>query len=103
MSDQRPVTVNILDKDYLVACREDQRDALLASVSFLNGKMQELRESGKVVGSERIAVMTALNIAHELLEYKQRNDALSGDVSAVVRRLQDKISGALDTRPRAEA
>src|SRR5690606_1565011 len=66
MSDEvKPITVTILDKDYLVGCKEDEREALFASVQFLNKKMIEQRDSGKVIGSERIAVMVALNIAHE--------------------------------------
>lgn len=104
MSDeQRPVTVTILDKEYLVACSESERDALHATVDYLNAKMREVRDAGKVVGGERIAVMTALNVAHEFLQYKQRNDSMAGDVSAMVRRLQDKISGALAVRQRLEA
>lgn len=99
----RPVTVTILDKEYLVACRENERDALHATVDYLNAKMRELRDTGKVIGSERIAVMTALNIAHEFLEYKQRRVSEHGDVHITIRRLHEKISGALSTRRRVEA
>lgn len=102
-NEQRPVTVVILDKEYLVACGEKERDALHASVDFLNGKMRELRDGGKIIGTERIAVMAALNIAHEFLQYKQQNDNFAGDVNLMIRRLQDKISGALNVRQRVEA
>ncbi|HEY9149667.1 MAG TPA: cell division protein ZapA, partial [Gammaproteobacteria bacterium] len=55
--DVKPVTVQILDKDYLVSCPEDERAALVASAQYLDGKMREIRASGKVVGADRIAVM----------------------------------------------
>lgn len=101
--EQRPVTVTILDKEYLVACAENEREALYATVDYLNAKMRELRDSGKVIGSERIAVMTALNIAHEYLEYKQQKEDYTLDVDAVIRRMQAKIAGALDRGRRVDA
>jgi cell division protein ZapA len=60
--------VYILDKEYLVACPEEEREALRASAKYLNDKMAEIRGSGKVVGMDRIAVMAALNLAHEVVE-----------------------------------
>jgi len=62
-----PVTVRILDKEYQVACTEDERLALLESAELLNSKMREIRAAGKVVGLDRIAVMAALNLSHEVL------------------------------------
>ena len=94
-ADTKGVSVKILDKEYLVACPESERDKLFASVEYLNRKMQELRETGKVIGSERIAVMTALNIAHEFLEYKSRKEDYTLKVDAGIERLQAKIAGAL--------
>ncbi len=102
MSDAKPVTVHILDKEYIVACPQEQRESLREAVDFLNARMRELRESGKVIGSERIAVMAALNITHEYLDYKHRSDNFSGDVDATIRRIQDKLSGALSRRRRLE-
>ncbi|UCC56243.1 MAG: cell division protein ZapA [Gammaproteobacteria bacterium] len=61
------IKVRILDKEYLVACPEGEKEALTASAKFLNQKMLDIRESGKVVGIDRIAVMTALNLAHEVI------------------------------------
>ena len=71
--DVKPITVTILDKEYVVGCSEDEREALFSTVEFLNRKMDEQRESGKVIGSERIAVMAALNVAHEYLEYRREH------------------------------
>lgn len=94
--EQKPVTINILDKEYTVACNEEERDSLHNSVEFLNEKMKEVRSNGKVVGSERIVVMAALNIVHEYLEYLDNNQGVSSDVHDVIKRVEDKISNALD-------
>ena len=88
--------VNILDKEYLVACPDDERDALFASADFLTEKMKEIRDSGKIVGADRIAVMAALNMAHELLETKTIKNDYQHDVSKRIRALQDKIDVALN-------
>jgi len=94
-SEAKPVSVQILDKEYVVACRENERESLFAAVEFLNRKMRELRDGGKVIGSERIAVMSALNIAHEYLEYKVRKDAYANTVGQAINRIHSKLSGAL--------
>ena len=67
--DDRPVTldVSILGRDYRVACKESERDELLQAVQFLDRRMRDIRDAGKIVGAERIAVMAALNITNELL------------------------------------
>jgi cell division protein ZapA len=96
MTDEvKPITVTILDKDYIVGCKENEREALFASVQFLNKKMIEQRDNGKVIGSERIAVMSALNIAHEYLEFRRNNESLSSDIEAGITRMQTKIAEAL--------
>ncbi len=97
-TEAKPVTVQILDKDYIVACRDEEREQLFAAVELLNKRMRELRESGKVIGAERIAVMAALNLAHELHALKRRNETVTGDMDATLRRIQDKLSGALSRR-----
>lgn len=63
--------VNILGRDYKVACREDEREALAEAVTLLDRRMREIRESGRINGSERIAVMAALNLASELLRERR--------------------------------
>ena len=62
------VKVNIMDKEYLVACPDSEKDALLTSAKYLSDKMTAIRAGGKVVGVDRIAVMAGLNITHEALE-----------------------------------
>ena len=91
----KPVSFTILDKEYLISCNEQERDALHRAIELLNRKMREVKTSGKVIGSERIAVMAALHIAHELLEYKQRNESYTSNVDSLIRRLQNKIDDAL--------
>ncbi|MCK0537065.1 cell division protein ZapA [Alcanivorax quisquiliarum] len=72
MSDSASVVVHLLDKEYRVACPPGERDNLIRAARFLDDRMREVREAN-VVGLERIAVMAALNLAHELL---QSNSAL---------------------------
>lgn len=96
----KPITVTIMEKEYLVGCTEEEREALFQSVEFLNRKLREQRDSGKVIGSERVAVMAALNIAHEYLDYRRRNDTVDADFGAGLARIQSKIQSAL-TRGRA--
>ena len=92
----KPIRVNILDKEYLVACQDDERDALVASAEFLSRKMKEIRDSGKIVGADRIAVMAALNLAHELLQQRHSGDEFQHTISSHIRVLQDKIELALN-------
>lgn len=91
----KPITVVVLDKEYVVGCAEDKREALFATVEFLNGKMNEQRDSGKVIGSERIAVMAALNIAHEYLEYRRRSESMTLDIGSGIARIQNKLNNAI--------
>ena len=74
---------------------EDEREALFASVQYLNDEMVKQRDNGKVIGSERIAVMAALNIAHEYLEFRRNNENLTTDIDAGIERMHSKIADAL--------
>lgn len=94
-SNSRPINVTILDKEYLIACSDEERDLLHRAIELINTKMREVKASGKVIGSERIAVMTALHIAHELLQYKDKNESYTSNVDDLIRRLQNKIDDAL--------
>jgi cell division protein ZapA len=67
MSNLQPISITILDKEYKVACPAGEQAALLASAKYLDEKMREVRDSGHILGSERIAVITALNIANDFL------------------------------------
>ncbi|MGI9229969.1 MAG: cell division protein ZapA [Gammaproteobacteria bacterium] len=89
------VSIKILDKEYLVSCQEEERELLYNAAAYLEDQMQQLKNSGKVVGTERIAVTAALNIANELLAHKKQNEDYSSSVDSLVQRLQHKIDGVL--------
>lgn len=89
------VTVQILDKEYRVACPPDEHEALLRSASFLSKKMKEIRDSGKVIGTDRIAVMAALNLAHDLIKSRSDSDTHGSTLNARIKTLQNKIDAAL--------
>jgi len=90
------ITIHILDKEYMIACSEDERHDLQRSAEYLDSKMREIRDSGKIIGSDRIAVMAALNISHEFLT--QDGGASVKTDSSVgnrIRSIQEKIDDAL--------
>ena len=69
-ADAKGLQINVMGREFRVACPEDEQKGLLEAVDYLNKKMSEIRDNGKVIGLERIAIMAALNIAHELLATK---------------------------------
>ena len=89
-----PVTVRIMDKEFCISCPSEQREGLLESASILDKKMREIRDSRKVIGTDRIAVMAALNIAHELVENTNENSYGSG-VNLRIKSIQEKVESAL--------
>ncbi len=88
------VTVSIMGKEFMVACPEGEREALVAAATFLDRKMREIQESGKVIGTERCAIMAALNIANDLLDLRRRGTT-TPDVDQKLRFLQTKIDAVL--------
>lgn len=96
MSATVQVTIRILDKDYQVACPEEERQALLDAARNLHARMKEIRDGGKVVGVDRIAVMAALNMSHELLEANAGRGAGAGRLHARIQSLQEKVGQALE-------
>jgi cell division protein ZapA len=93
-------TVTILGKEFMVACPEDQRNELFAAARLLDSRMREIQSSGKVIGSERCAIMAALNIAAELLTLKS-GGSVPGEFNERLRQLQSKIDFALQGRSSA--
>ncbi len=83
-ADPKALQINVMGREFRVACPESEQKELLEAVDYLNRKMDEIRDNGKVIGVERIAIMAALNIAHELLTTK-----VGGfDMAALKRRMQ---------------
>ena len=94
MSDVKGVDVNILGREFKVACSDDEREGLLTAVSYLDRKMRDIRDSGKVIGVERIAIMAALNLAHELLTTRTGGVDL-GDARKRVLEMQKQVDNAI--------
>jgi cell division protein ZapA len=96
VSQPHTVTVKILDKDYQVACPEDQEAQLVVSARYLDKQMRSIRDTGKVIGLERIAVMAALNISYELLQASEHSDSNETQPAGEpVNRLNRKLDDAL--------
>lgn len=91
------ITVHILDKEYLIACPEEEKHDLMRAADYLDRKMREIRDGGKIIGSDRIAVMAALNISHELLtESSDKGDTKLGNaISSRIKGISEKIEDAL--------
>jgi cell division protein ZapA len=89
------VSVRILDKEYQVACPASERTDLLDSAEILNKKMREIRDSGRIVGLDRIAVMAALNMANDLLHAQERDKSLEGDISSRLKLISDRVESVL--------
>ncbi|MBK1733729.1 cell division protein ZapA [Halorhodospira abdelmalekii] len=89
------VKVRILDQDYTIACPEEAREGLLRSADYVDRRMREVRHSGKVVGTDRVAVMAALNIAYELFEAHVENQRMA-DVRQRLAKLDARIAEVVD-------
>jgi len=96
MTDVQPINISILDKDYKVACPPGEQSALLESAKFLDNKMREIRDSGNIMGSERIAVITALNMANDLLRTSNVDKELGQELPPRLKDLENKISRVLE-------
>lgn len=100
--DLSPVSVRILDKEYQVACPDGQRDTLLRCAELLNVRMREIRDGGRIIGLDRIAVMAALNISHELIESQGKDDRVDEGLGDRVRALREQVESALEAGQQLE-
>ena len=100
MQENQPnsVTVNILDKEYRVACPDGEEQSLIDSARRLDDKMREIRKSGKVIGMERIAVMAALNISHDLMHLETEHKQLKETTKQRLSRITKKVDSALSNQ-----
>jgi cell division protein ZapA len=94
MNKAEPLTVKIMDKEYRIACPEEEKDNLRASADLLNEKLDEIKKQGSVIGTERIAIMTALNMSHEIL-HSQSLVAEHGDLNQRIDDLSERISDSM--------
>jgi len=96
------VTIEIMDSDYRISCLEAEQEALLEAARYLNEKMVEIRDSGKVLSVERIAVMAALNISHELLRCREECADSDNTFNVRLQSLLDKVEMAISKTSRME-
>ena len=91
----KALEVNIMGRNYRVTCADDEREALLAAVAYVDKKMTEIKAASKVAGTERIAVMAALNIANELLSIKIGSGFDIAELKRRMNSVQSKLDQAL--------
>jgi len=94
----QPVSLTIMGKEYKIACAADEQNDLIQSAQQLDAQMRQMRDSGKVTGADKIAVMAALNLAHELQLMKSQNAALSPILSEGLAKMTRKIENVLENQ-----
>lgn len=94
MSVSKPVDVTIMGREFTVSCTDEERQGLMDAVSYLDKKMCEIRDSGKIAGVDRIAIMAALNLSHEVLNTKT-GDIDIGEYKRRINAMQNQIDEAL--------
>ncbi len=95
MSEAKSLQISIMGREFRVACPEEEQAGLLEAVDYLNKKMLEIRDAGKVIGLERIAIMAALNIAHEFLSTKPGGAFDMGEMKRRMNRIETVIDQAM--------
>lgn len=96
MSKIKAIEITLLGKSFNMACPENQEHALYSAAEYLNHKMREIQETGRVVGLERIAVLAAINMAHDHLSTRSITQDYSDAASEKVEKLQNKIDAILE-------
>ena len=90
-----PVSIRILDKEYLIACPPEERADLQRAATLLNTRLRETRENGKAIGTERLLMMAALNMANELAKLQAREERTSADFGSRVKAMRERVERAL--------
>ena len=89
------VTVRILDRDYLIGCKPEERDGLISAAAYLDGKLRELRDNNRGGGRERIGVLAGLKVTHELLGLKQQQSSSGEQLAQHLQALKSKLEAGL--------
>jgi cell division protein ZapA len=97
MSQSKAVDVSIMGREFTVSCTDEERPGLINAVNFLDKKMRDIRDGGKIIGVERIAIMAALNLAHELLNTKSGSVDV-GDIKRRISQMQDQIDAVCPSK-----
>lgn len=90
-----PVSIQILDKEYLIGCQPEEQEDLRKAAALLNQKLKDVREHGKVMGTERAMVMAALNMANELAKLSARDERTAAELGSRVRGMRERVERAL--------
>ena len=96
------VSVRILEKEYQFACPASERNDLLNAAEFLNAKMRQIRDTGKVVGLDRTAIMAALNLANELLKSQTHEDLMDSSLELRIKMMRQRVESALESGKQLE-
>jgi cell division protein ZapA len=91
-----PISVEILDREYQFACEAGERAALKAAAAFLDERMRDIKNAGRLMALERIAVMTALNLSDELLKLRKLEKHRTENVDSRIRLLVNELDDALE-------
>ncbi|MEM1092534.1 MAG: cell division protein ZapA [Pseudomonadota bacterium] len=90
-SSKEAVTVNVLDREYRIACDPGERRQLLDAADYLDQQMRSIRDGANIVGMEKIAVLAGLNITNMFLQVQQREETMSGNVAERLKSLRDRL------------
>ena len=92
-----PVNVRVLDREFTVGCEPGERDSLMAAVQLLDSRMREIRGNNKMAALDRVAVLAALNLAHELLQLKNGDQSQGAEISRTLGEMNQKLDGLFDS------
>jgi cell division protein ZapA len=90
-----PVSVNILGKEYLIACPPAEREDLQKAAALLGARLKEVRENGRTIGTDRLLLMTALNMANDLAKLMAREEQRGAELGTRVKQMRDRVERAL--------
>ena len=90
-----PVNIRVLDREYTIGVAPEERDSLMAAAKLLDGRMREVRGANRMAAVDRIAVLAALNLAHELQQLRDAGSGQDREVSRVIAELQRKLDSAV--------
>lgn len=90
-----PVSIRVLDREYTVGCEPDERESLMSAAKLLDAKMREVRGNNRMAALDRVAVLAALNLAHELQQVRSENEIRDRELTRTLGDLHRKIDGLL--------
>lgn len=92
----QPVAVRLLDREYLVACPDEERDGLIAAARLLDGQMRRVRDGNRMAGLDRIAVLAALNLAHELAQLRAERGGHQAEIGRALADMNRRLDQLLE-------